>query len=292
LQPDSKIKFPKIIEAMKTKNILLMAGIVLLVLIITAGFIFYPAYHFFFQKETLQPDNKLTIISGGGGNSGVLVTDSAILVIDTKMGGDAEDLYKLVKQKAGNKPVMVINTHYHGDHTKGNHWFKGSKIYIGDYDKSFLQKEVDPENMPNIFVKDSLVLDLGNETIMMYDMGQAHTYHDMIVYLKNRKTLFTGDLVFHNINPVLKRNSGADLDKWIKVLGKIQSKLEVVTVVPGHGKTGGKELLASMKQYFEDMRTAANNPGKEKEMKEKYKDWMELPMMTSPGATIDYIRGK
>ena len=275
---------------MKTKKILLIVSIVLLVLIATAGVIFYPVYHFFFQKDTLQPDKNLTIVLGGGGNSGILVTDSAIVVIDTKMGSNAEDLFKLAKLKAGNKPIIVINTHFHDDHTKGNHFYSGCRIFIGDIDKSLLLKEVGQENMPNAFVKDSLVLNLGNETVMMYDMGQAHTFHDMIVYLKNRKTLFTGDLVFHDINPFLNKESGADVDRWISVLGKIQSKLEIMTIVPGHGKTGDKEILASMKQYFEDMRTAANNPAQEKEMKEKYKTWTELPMMTSTGATIDYIR--
>jgi hypothetical protein len=38
------------------------------------------------------------------------------------------------------------------------------------------------------------------------------------------------------------------------------------------------------------MKIAAADPAKEKEMKLKYKDWLELPMMTSPGATIDFIR--
>jgi glyoxylase-like metal-dependent hydrolase (beta-lactamase superfamily II) len=42
-----------------------------------------------------------------------------VVVIDTKMMSNSEDLYKFAKEKAGQKPVIVINTHYHPDHVKG-----------------------------------------------------------------------------------------------------------------------------------------------------------------------------
>ncbi|HSN50503.1 MAG TPA: MBL fold metallo-hydrolase, partial [Bacteroidales bacterium] len=136
---------------------------------------------------TLSPD--LTIVQGGGGNSGILVTDRAVVVIDTKMGDDAKKLYDMVKEKAGHKQIIVINTHYHADHVSGNHFYKGSKIYIGNYDKAFLEKQVEAENMPTDFVKDSLVLNLGNEILELYNLGQAHTWQDMVVSLKKHQVL-------------------------------------------------------------------------------------------------------
>lgn len=274
----------------KTKKILIGIALILL-LLIAGGFVYlYPAFIFFFQTETRQLDKDLTIVLGGGGNSGILVTDKALVVIDTKMGGDADDLFKLASEKAAGKPILVINTHYHGDHVKGNHFYKGSRIYIGNYDKAFLQKEVDPDNMPTDYVKDSLVLDLGNETVMLYDLGQAHTYHDMVVYLKNRKTLFSGDLLFHHINPFMKKGSGADVDKWLAALHVILNKFELDKVVPGHGAIDGKELVLLMIDYFGDMKAAEKDPSRAADLKAKYKDWVEMPMMTSPQATIDYIR--
>jgi glyoxylase-like metal-dependent hydrolase (beta-lactamase superfamily II) len=275
---------------MKKKKILIIAGIVLLVILTVAGFLLYPAYHFFFSKGTEQPFERLTILSGGGGNSGILVTDKAVFVIDTKMGSDAKDLFNLAKKKAGALPIVVINTHFHGDHVKGNHLYSGSRIYIGSYEKAFLQKEVDAENMPTNFVSDSLAFISKTDTIILYDMGQGHTFHDMVVYLKNRNTVFTGDLVFHDINPFLKRESGADVEKWVSALEKLRNIPDLQTVVPGHGKTGGPELIFSMIGYFEDMKKAAVKPAKEKILVEKYKDWVNLPMMTSPGTTIEYIR--
>ena len=277
---------------MKWKRIFLITGIILVVIIVAAAVYIFPTYKFFFREGKITVDKNLMIIKGGGGNSGILMTDSAVIVIDTKMSSDAEKLYNLAKDKAGRKKIIVINTHYHGDHVKGNHFYKDCAIYTGAYDEKFLRENISVENMPNQFVKDSLVMNLGNEILSLYNMGQAHTWNDMIVFLKNSKVVFTGDLVFYKINPFLKKDSGADVDKWISVLDKILSMPGVTLFIPGHGDPGGRSIVESMKTYFEEMKTAANDPSKEKSIKEKYKDWLEMPMMTSPGVTIDYIRNR
>jgi len=275
---------------MKWKRILLITGIIIVVIIVAAAVYIYPSYKFFFSEGKIHVDKDLTIIQGGGGNSGVLVTDSAVVVIDTKMSSDAEKIFNLAKEKAGQKKIIVINTHYHGDHVRGNKFYKDCAIYIGAYDEKFLQEDLSAEDMPNHFVKDSLILNLGNEILCLYNLGQAHTWDDMIVLLKNRKVVFTGDLVFYHINPFLNKESGADVDKWITALVKILNISGVTMFVPGHGKPGDRSVVEMMKNYFKDMKTAANDPSKEKTLKEKYKDWTEMPMMASPGVTIDYIR--
>jgi len=233
------------------------------------------------QKEIVQIDPNLTVVLGGGGNSGIIIGDSAVVVIDTKMMSPSEDLYKLAKKKAGERPIIVINTHYHKDHVSGNKFYKGSRIYVGSYEKEFLQKNVDTENQPTDFVKDSLLLDLGNEKVHLYNIGQGHTMNDLVVYLSNRHILFTGDLVFNRINPVLKKESGANVTRWIGLLDTILNRWGDSKIVPGHGQIGDKEIVIAMHQYFIDM-TAAKI--------DKYKDWMTMPSMASPEKTIEYIK--
>ena len=211
-------------------------------------------------------------------------------MIDTKMGGSAEKLYNLAKSKAGGKKIIVINTHYHGDHVNGNKFYKGCDIYIGAYDQKFLLEDMGPENMPNHFVRDSLILSLGNETLCLYDLGQAHTMYDMVVLLKNHQVLFTGDLIFNKVNPFLKRASGADVSKWTGALDRLLKMPGYGMVVPGHGQTGDRSMIVLMRDYFLDMMAAAADPAREKALIAKYKNWTQLPMMTSPAATIDYIR--
>jgi glyoxylase-like metal-dependent hydrolase (beta-lactamase superfamily II) len=273
----------------KTKKIVLSIATALVVIIVAITIFMYPFISFFFHTETIQYDPSLTIIKGGGGNSALLVTDSAVVVIDTKMGGNAKKLFDLAKEKAGGKKIIVINTHFHGDHVSGNFLYSGSRIIIGAYDTAFLHKYVKPENQPNEFVKDSLELNLGNDTLLLFNMGQAHSLNDMIVILKKRKLLISGDLVFYNMNPVLNFKSGADVDKWIAVLKRILARNDYNKIVPGHGILGGKELAESLIKYFDDMKAAAADPAKAKEIKTKYKDWMTMPMMANPDKTIEFI---
>ena len=269
------------------KKIFIGIGIAVLVVLISAVIIFYPMIRFMTQKEIIQIDPNLTLVLGGGGNSGIVLGDSAVVVIDTKMMGRSEELYKLAKEKAGQKPIIVINTHYHKDHVSGNKFYKGSRIYIGSYEKDFLQKNVDAENQPTDFVKDSLLIDLGNEKVHLYNIGQGHTMNDLVVYLSNHRILFTGDLVFNRINPVLKKESGANVLRWIGLLDTILNRWGDSKIVPGHGQVGNKEIVASMRQYFVDMIAAVTDPSK----MDKYKDWMTMPNMASPEKTIEYIKG-
>jgi glyoxylase-like metal-dependent hydrolase (beta-lactamase superfamily II) len=225
---------------MNWKRIILITVIVLFVLAGTAAIIFYPVYRFMFDESVQVVDKTLTIVRGGGGNSGVLVTDSAVVVIDTKMGGDAEKLYDLAKSKAGKKKIIVVNTHFHGDHVKGNSYYKGCPIYIGSYDPEFLRENISTANIPDHFVKDSLIFNLGDEVMCLYNLGQAHTWNDMVVLLRNHKVLFTGDLIFGNINPFLNRESGANVDKWISALDEFYAypALNSLFRVMGHRETG------------------------------------------------------
>jgi glyoxylase-like metal-dependent hydrolase (beta-lactamase superfamily II) len=275
---------------MKIRKILLWTLAVLAVIVVFGMVYLYPTYRFFFSKEVIKVDDNLTVVKGGGGNSGILVGTGGVLVIDTKMGSDAEDLYKMAREKAGGKKIIVINTHYHGDHVRGNHLYSGCPIYIGAYDPLFLQQGISKENMPDHFVKDSLTISLGNEEAVLYAMGQAHTFDDMVVLLRNRKLLFTGDLVFNKVNPVLKKESGANVGKWVSVLDRILCNPDVEKIVPGHGDMGGRDLAEAIRTYFVDMSTAATYPSKADSLKAKYRDWTVMPMMASPSATIDFIK--
>jgi cyclase len=272
------------------KKICISIGIALVVILIGLHNILYPAVRFMAQNEIVQIDSSLTIMFGGGGNSGIIIGDSAVVVIDTKMMSSSEDLYKLAKEKADQKQIIVINTHYHGDHVNGNKFFKGSRIYIGNYEKEFLHKNIDAENQPTDIVRDSLLIDLGNEKVHLYNLGQAHTFNDLVVYLSNHNVLFTGDLIFNRVNPVLKEESGARVSQWIIALSTILSRWGGSKIVPGHGQAGDIEMVVSMRQYFIDMTASAEDPSKENQLKDKYKDWMKLPGMSSPEKTIEYIK--
>src|SRR5579863_8283052 len=55
-----------------------------------------------------------------GGNTAVFITDTGVVVVDTKLPGWGKTILDRIKTVT-NKPVTtIINTHTHGDHTGGN----------------------------------------------------------------------------------------------------------------------------------------------------------------------------
>jgi glyoxylase-like metal-dependent hydrolase (beta-lactamase superfamily II) len=271
-------------------------GIIILTLIIV-GVTAYFAYVRPFMKKmkettVVQYDKELTLVLGGGGNSGILVSDSLVVVIDTKMHEAADLFFKKVKELAGNKPIIVINTHFHPDHTGGNKLYKGQTIIAGgNYTKEFWIGEADEESLPTQWLKDRMDIKMGDDTITLINIGRnVHTASDVVVYLHKRKMLFGGDVILNKQAPVFM--GVADPDGYLYALNMLPKLFDIQKIVPGHGTVGGIEIITNFRQYFVDMNTAANDDSKKDELVAKYKDWVQMPIFMSPGATISAIKKK
>jgi len=274
------------------KKFLKWAGLVLLLVVLT-GFTLYMIYLRPFMEnmkkvERIQVDSNLVVVTGGGGNSGILLSDSLVILIDTKMDEFAEDLAKEVKKLAGPRPILVLNTHWHPDHVGGNHLFDSKNILAGgNYSAEEWKKESDAASLPGRWLKRPLLIPIDDDTLLVYDLGgPVHTPGDLMIYLKKRKLLFGGDVILNKTCPILLGNASGD--GYIEALADC-ARLEVKTVVPGHGAVGGPEVITDFLWYFEDVKMAAYEPSKRKEVEEKYAEWRHIPFVMSTGATIDHF---
>jgi len=278
------------------KKILKYIGILLLVVLVIGATIYLiylrPFMNKMKQVTTVQYDKELTLVLGGGGNSGVLVSDSLVIVIDTKQDEAAEQLSKQVLQLAGNKPILVVNTHFHPDHTSGNKYYKGQSILVGgNYTKDFWMKEVDKENLPTLWLPTKMDIKMGNDTATIINLSQnIHTASDVMVYLHKRKMLFGGDVILNKQVPALF--GVADPDGYLAIFDGLPKQFDIHYIVPGHGAVGGFELIDNFRQYFLDMKTAATDDAKKAELVAKYKDWAQIPLFMSPGRTISVFKDK
>jgi glyoxylase-like metal-dependent hydrolase (beta-lactamase superfamily II) len=282
---------------MKTLKKILKWLLGIVVVLGAIGFTLFMIYVYPFMKKmkqtsTVQYDKELTLVIGGGGNSGILVSDSLVLVIDTKMGDAAEKFSQQVKALAGNKRIIIVNTHYHPDHSAGNKYFTGQTIIAGgNYTKEFWIKEADAATCPTQWLKDKMDIPMGNDTATLVNLGRnVHTASDVVVYLHRRKMLFTGDVVLNKQAPVTM--GVADPDGYVSAFDQFQKQFVIEKIVPGHGEVGGPELIDTFRQYFADMKTAATDDSKKDALVEKYKDWNQMPFAMSPGATIKAIQKK
>jgi glyoxylase-like metal-dependent hydrolase (beta-lactamase superfamily II) len=278
------------------KKTLKWVGILVLILVII-GFSLYMIYLRPFMKKMKEThvvnyDKELTLVLGGGGNSGILVSDSLVIVIDTKMDEAAEQLSKTVKELAGNKPVLVINTHYHPDHSSGNSYYAGQSIIAGgNYTKEFWIKEASEKTLPTAWLQDRMDIKMGDDTVTILNLAKnIHTASDIVVYLHKRKMLFGGDVILNKQAPALL--GVADPDNYLVVFDMLPKQFDIQKIVPGHGEMGGIEVIDSFRQYFMDMKTAAGDPSQKDALIAKYKDWGQVPLFMSPGATIRVIKKK
>src|SRR5882762_9635351 len=108
-----------------------VSDIAIFALLISAGLISLDGCSDF-GLDVHKVDDNLYVILGDGGNSGVLIGDTSVLVIDTKMKQSAERLHQWVDNKAKGKKVYIVNTHIHKDHTGGNHLYNHPVVIAGD----------------------------------------------------------------------------------------------------------------------------------------------------------------
>jgi len=277
------------------KRVLIALGLLILTVGLTACILFLVYVNPFMQKmkvvTTIQYDPQLTLVLGGGGNTGILVSDSAVLVIDTKMNDAADSLSKTVHALAGNKPIIVVNTHIHTDHTTGNKFYEGQTIIAGgNYDKDFWVKECGDKGVPTVWLKDSMTFKMGDETVTIINLPwAAHTQSDVFVYLHNRKMLFGGDVILNRQSPAMFSQYKASGYGYLKAFDYVVQRFDINKVVPGHGDVGGIEVINNYKDFFIDMKLAALDPAKKKELLDKYKDWNQIPFLMSPAATEGFF---
>ena len=117
------------------------------------------------------------------------------------------DLYAAVR-KLTDKPLVVVNTHGHPDHTFGNVYFEEAYLNPADGEmaRMFTESEEYLElsrekgwTMPpfrDIFPGD--VIDLGGRTLEVFAMP-GHTPGGILLLLREDRILFTGDSVNHHL---------------------------------------------------------------------------------------------
>ncbi|PBQ32375.1 hypothetical protein CNR22_11535 [Sphingobacteriaceae bacterium] len=271
-------------------------GIIVLVIALIGGSLYMIYLRPFLEKMkeiTMIPyDKELMIVIGGGGNSGIIASDSLVIVVDTKMDDAAKNLYDQAKQVEGNKPILVINTHIHPDHNSGNKFYKGSTIIAGgNYTAEQWNKEAGKESLPTEWLKGRKDIKMNDDTITIINFGKpAHTESDVFVYSHKRKLLFGGDVILNKQNAIILGK--ADPDGFIEAIAYFQKTFSIEHIVPGHGAYGGKEVMLDFEQYFKDMKTAASDDSQSEVLLAKYKDWNGIPVVMSPKATMKAFKKK
>jgi len=189
----------------------------------------------------------------GDPNSGVVVGDNAVLVIDAQpTPAAAEDLIARVA-KITDKPIKyVLLTHYHAARTLGASAFKGAEIIASDVTRGLIgergQQDMESEiaRMPRLFraaeaipgltwptttFPDQISVWLGRREVRIMHIGRGHTAGDAIAVVPDAGVVFAGDLVEYKSACYC---GDAHIGDWLDVLDRLD-EMQPAALVPGRG---------------------------------------------------------
>ncbi len=169
-----------------------------------------------------------------------VILDEKKAVIDTGLG--SMNLLREVEKLIPLEEVdYVINTHAHADHVFGNPAFKKAEVLIHEKDAEALSEghlystsamfSVSGSFRYHRTLKDGDKISLGDiELEVLHTPG--HTPGSICLYLRDRKALFSGDLVFAegSFGRVDFGGNSEDLKASLKRI----SELDVEVLYPGH----------------------------------------------------------
>ena len=205
-----------------------------------------------FMTHQLKPN--VYWIEGGGGNSGVIVGDKGVIVVDAKTtpAGGKELLDDIAKITP--KPVTtVILTHSDGDHVNGLASFPAGITIIAHEGNAAEQKKAlaaggrgapPADHLPTQTVsKNKEDLKIDGVKIEVRHWAPAHTSGDLVVYLPSEKIVFTGDIIATQLpDPLIHAEKNGTSEGWIATTKGIVG-LNADQFVPGHGDVQNKAAI-------------------------------------------------
>jgi metallo-beta-lactamase class B len=174
------------------------------------------------------------------------------VVFDTPPTEEASvDLLSWISDSLECKVEAVIVNHHHIDCVGGLEVFHdaGIKSY-GNAETELLAKE-DSLVSPQFTFGRSMTYKLNNRKVLNFFPGQGHSSDNIVSYIPSENVLFGGCLI-KELGAGKGNLNDANLNEWSNTVRGIKTKYPTLkSVIPGHGKAGGIELLDYTIDMFE-----------------------------------------
>jgi cyclase len=204
-----------------------------------------------------------------GGTIGWLINPDGVVVVDTQFAESAAECRQGLIDRSGRGVDWLINSHHHGDHTRGNAAMAGSETtLVAHANVSTLQQTQYAERgwgeplTATTTYEETWSQDIGDETVHLSWYGPAHTSGDSIIHFEKADVVHMGDLVFHFRSAVIDLAGGADTRNWMSLLEQVHDRFTDNTVFifghanPAHGVLGTRSDLLIMRDYLEALHEA------------------------------------
>jgi cyclase len=212
----------------------------------------------------VQPDG-----SWGLNNTGFIAGSESLIAIDTCFTERRSRAFRDAIRSVSGLPVKtLVNTHHHADHTHGNFVFRDDALIIGH---ELCRKEVIESGLgtkalfpgvdwgeidiapPSVTFENWMAIYNDELRVELIYVGPAHTTNDILVWLPERRVVFTGDIIFNGGTPFALMGSIAG---WLDALDRLRS-LGANHIVPGHGAVCGPATIDEVAGYLRFVQNAA-----------------------------------
>ena len=202
-------------------------------------------------------DHAYAYTAEGDPNTGIVVGDDAVMVIDTQATPVmAQDVIRRIRTVT-DKPIRyVVLSHYHAVRVLGASGYAPEHVIASrdTYDLIVERGEADMKSeierfprlfravesvpgltWPTIVFEKRMTLMMGKLRVEIMQLGRGHTKGDTVVWLPDDRVLFSGDLVEYDATPY---TGDAYLQDWPATLDAIAA-LKPEKLVPGRGAALG-----------------------------------------------------
>src|SRR5437016_3770699 len=201
-----------------------------------------------------------------GGNTAVFITESGVVVVDTKLPGWGPTVLDRIKSVTTKPVTTIINTHTHNDHTGSNEFFgatvdsvvhENTKANMAKMDEF---KGTKARFLPRRTYKDKLTIGKGKDEIDLYYFGAGHTNGDSFVVFPAIRTMHVGDMFAWKALPYIDTGNGGSAVAQASTLAKAAASVkDVDTIIPGHIPVTTWNDFKEYADFSQDFVTFARN---------------------------------
>jgi glyoxylase-like metal-dependent hydrolase (beta-lactamase superfamily II) len=217
------------------------------------------------NKITATPLRRnVTFLGGAGGNIAVLTAKDGKLLVDSGYASCQPQLSAALTAINSDPIQVLINTHWHFDHTDGNEWMHSAGATIWAHENTRYRMS----STQNIVAYNAVILPApigalatillntyrhlsdGTNTLKLTHYEPAHTDTDLSVHFTEANILHCGDTFWNGFYPFIDYSSGGNINGMISATEQnLATAAPDTIVIPGHGPLGNKAQLTE----FRDM---------------------------------------
>ncbi|MGA2568905.1 MAG: MBL fold metallo-hydrolase [Terracidiphilus sp.] len=232
--------------------------------------------------RTTQLYDNVYLLQGAGGNMVLETGADGCLLIDASFAPAVPRIRAAIAAVApAAAGGLLINTHWHGDHTGGNEGMHeaGFTIVAHRNTRERLSTEQamrlfhrtvppsPPGALPTICMDQSLAIWRNGDSIELAHFEPAHTDTDISIRFQKADVLHVGDVWFNGGYPFIDEGTGGTIGGMIRASDKALATASASTkIVPGHGPLGNKadlekyrDMLAAIRDKVAALKAAGSS---------------------------------